>query len=167
MRSYFSIYAPTVVSILLSVAFICEFRVTKVDVNSAFLQTGAAECSVYVVPPREFQDRFMSLWLLLAASYGLVNAKEKFQVQSEALLLKLGLLRLVDIPQLFYAKADGKLTILLAKIVDEILIIVHHDLVEYIIPRFDRKFKIGTVVHDHGPIRYFVLHILQSDNFIV
>lgn len=60
--------------------------------KSGFLQTGAAKRSVYVIPPHKSADRFCCLWLLFSASYGLVNANAKAQVQLDNLLLVLGLL---------------------------------------------------------------------------
>lgn len=53
---------------------------SKIDVNSAFVQTVNAHRDVYVIPPRDPTDRFKCLLLLLTASYGLVNSNANFQV---------------------------------------------------------------------------------------
>lgn len=51
------------------------WRLTKIDVKSASLQTGKAQRNVFVVPPYERKDKPRFLWLLKSAAYGLVDAK--------------------------------------------------------------------------------------------
>ena len=165
MRSDCSMCDPTGVRVLISNATVRKWRISKVDVKSAFLQTGPAERSVYVIPPLVSEDRFRSVWLLLAASYGLVNANAKFQVQSDNLLLDLGMLRVTDIPQLFYAKSNGRLTILLAKIVDDILVTGEVAVFENVLRMFNEKFKFGTIVHGPGKLRYFGFNVIQYDDY--
>ena len=63
MRADCSMCAPMGIRLLISIATIYKWRLTKVDVKSAFLQTGAAERQVFVIPPRESSDRFRSSWL--------------------------------------------------------------------------------------------------------
>lgn len=62
----------------LSTASIEKWRLTKIDVRSAFLKTGRAARDVYVVSPRESSNRSYC-WLLLLVSYGLVNANAKWR----------------------------------------------------------------------------------------
>lgn len=64
-----------------------------------FLQTGRAQCDLYVVPPRESGHK-SELWLLLGAAYGLVNANAKWQVQSDTIFKLLRLKCLHEILQL-------------------------------------------------------------------
>lgn len=123
-----------------------KWKISKLDVKSAFLQTGNAHRDVYVRPLRESTDRFKCLWLLLTASYGMVNANAKFQVQSEELLLSIGLKKVIEITHIFYAKCNGALSIMLAKIIDDILISGSHEVVDDIIQRFNSKFQLGTIV---------------------
>lgn len=93
--------APTGIRILLSLATLFQCCLAKIDFESAFLQNGIAKRDVYVVPPRESNDKKI-LWLLLTASYGLVNANAKWQEQSDELFLSsLGLTQLVYVPQFF------------------------------------------------------------------
>lgn len=58
---------------------------------SAFFETGAAQRSVYVSLPGESEDHYQCLRILHTASYELVNANTKLQVQSDNLLLNMGL----------------------------------------------------------------------------
>ena len=69
--------------LLISIASLYAWRLSKIDVKSAFLQTGKAERDVYVIPPVESGDRGKCAWLLETASYGLVNANAKWQVHSD------------------------------------------------------------------------------------
>ena len=70
------------------IAALYKWRIVKADVKNAFLQTGLAQRDVYVIPPRESMNR-KSLWLLLAAAYGLVNASSKWQLQSDRALINM------------------------------------------------------------------------------
>lgn len=53
-----------------------RWRLIRIDVKTAFLQTGPASGDVYVIPPREYSF-WKELWLLLVATYGLVNWNAK------------------------------------------------------------------------------------------
>lgn len=64
-----SMCIPVGFRVLLSKEYICKWRITKLYVRSEFLQMGAASREVYVVPPRESQDRGSSLWLILTTAY--------------------------------------------------------------------------------------------------
>lgn len=68
---------PVVIRCLHSISTINQWPMMKIDFKSAFLQTGEALRDVYVIPPRECHTR-SHYWLLLAASYGLVNANAKW-----------------------------------------------------------------------------------------
>lgn len=63
---------------LLSVPSFKKWRLTEIDVKSAFLQAGSAARDVYIIPLRESSDR-SQYWLRLAASYDLVTANAKWQ----------------------------------------------------------------------------------------
>lgn len=91
----------------------------KVDVKFAFLQTGAVESDVYVIPPVESEYRGVCLWLLLTAAYGLVIESAKIRVQSDQALFHLGFRQIKMIPQLFYKKRGKKIVVVMCKIVEE------------------------------------------------
>eukprot|EP00178_Gracilaria_changii_P016074 TRINITY_DN453_c0_g1_i1.p1 TRINITY_DN453_c0_g1~~TRINITY_DN453_c0_g1_i1.p1 ORF type:complete len:311 (-),score=40.62 TRINITY_DN453_c0_g1_i1:1250-2182(-) len=69
---------------LLSFVSLFRWTLVKIDVKSAFLQTGCAERDIYVVRPKESKNKSF-YWLLLTAAYGLVNASAKWQDQSDSL----------------------------------------------------------------------------------
>lgn len=165
LRSDCSMCTPTDIQILNSLSTIKNCRLTRVDVKSAFFQTGAAERRDYVIPPRDLEDRYRFLWLLLTASYGLVNANAKFQLQSDSLLLKMGLQCVIEIPQLFYYKLRGQLVALMAEIVDDFSDTGKSDIVEKLLNDMESRFKFGAIVHGPGKCVLFGFIITQDDNF--
>lgn len=159
---------PTGIRILLSLATLFQWCLAKIDFESAFLQTGRAKRDVYVVPPRESNHKNF-LWLLLTASYGLVNANAKWQEQSDELLLSsLGFTQLVYVPQLFYKCDSSGLTILAAvKIVDDVLIAGNKNDIADVITKVQRQYKLGTIIYGPGCFLYYGLQICQSSDFTI
>ena len=94
--------SPIGLRIVCSIASIMSWPLSKVDFDSAFLQSGASMRDVYVCPPKECNSRMKYYWLLLSASYGLVNANSKWQTASDDCLYEFGLEQLSYVPQLFY-----------------------------------------------------------------
>lgn len=74
---------PAGIRLLLSVCNIMKWHVSNIDVSSAYLHFGTATSDAYVIPPKECKDR-SSYWLLLYASYDLVNANAKWQKHSDS-----------------------------------------------------------------------------------
>lgn len=68
---------PTGIRILEYIASDFGWKLYKTEVEAAFLQTGKAQRDVYFRPRREIKMKVSHLWVLLAASYGLVNANAK------------------------------------------------------------------------------------------
>lgn len=56
---------------------------------------------------------------------------------------------------------------IVAKIVEDILVIRRTDVVEDIFRRIYGRFKLGTVVQDPGCIRYFGFNIIQEEVYTV
>lgn len=90
----------TGIRILLSLAGIFQWRLAKINFKSAFLQTGKAKRDVYVISLRESIDKG-KYWLLLIASYGLVNADAEWQEHKDILFINIGLKQLFYVPQFF------------------------------------------------------------------
>lgn len=163
LRSECCMCSPSGVRIVLSIASLRGWRLSKADVKSAFLQTGKAQRDVYVVPPRESLDR-RNRWLLLTAAYGLVNANAKWQDQSDTLLHELGLHQLPVVPQLFHIIQNGQLMLLVAKIVDDILVTGVTNEVDKFLAGFDARFELGTVAHGPGSLRFYGMNIVQNED---
>lgn len=155
---------PIGMRILLSLSIIFHSFLTKIDVKSAFLQTGRAERDIYVVPPKECAVQTF-YWLLKTASYGLVNANAKWQLHSDTTFLDIGLSVLVQIPQLIYLRVDGVLVLVVAKIVDDILITGLPQYKEKFTKMISKVYELGTITHFPGSFPFFGLTITQNDDF--
>lgn len=107
---------PTGIRVLVSIASLFGWRLTKVDAKPASLQTGKGIIDAYVCPPRESTDKSRFLWLLPAAMYGLRNENAKWQVASDEVPIDIGLTQLTVIPQLFYLAKDKKIAAIVAKL---------------------------------------------------
>lgn len=146
---------PAVLRVLESIASLFGWKLYRADVKAAFLQTGAAQRDVYVRPPKESAIMSSHVWLLLTAAYGLVNANAKWQSQFDAVMIALGIAQSKSIPQLFYKKNDGKLTLLVAKIVDDLKAAGTEDNALRFLEEFDKKLKFAEINSGPGKLCHF------------
>lgn len=153
---------PTGIRLLLSIAAIMKWPLSKIDFTSAFLQTGEAQRDVYVIPPRESKDKSMC-WLLLTAAYGLVNAGAKWQDQCDKFFRGLGLKQLTYVPQVFYLKSANTLEMLAVKVVDDVLFAGPVSTVKKVIEKIKKVYELGTIVYGPAAFLFFGLHIVQDD----
>ena len=157
---------PSGFRVLLSIATMMKWFITKIDVKSAFLQSGPATRNVYVIPPKECKDRTFYC-LLLIASYRLVNANAKWQLHSDTTLQDCGLLCVVHLPQLFYKRKDGQLWIIVAKVVDDILVAGSSEARKWLVAKLSSRYAIGTILHTPGRFLFFGLTIEQDEKYTV
>lgn len=68
LRSDCSMCGTLDVKNAISISTIRKWHLSRVDVKSSFLQTGATERSVHFFPPRESRGSFRYLWLSMVAS---------------------------------------------------------------------------------------------------
>lgn len=87
--------------IIFSTAALRKWRLTKIDVTTAFLQTGSAERDVYVLPLRQSRDKERCVWILLTAAYGLIKPNAKWNVLRDTILSYIGFCQTTVLPQLF------------------------------------------------------------------
>lgn len=83
--------SPTGTRVVVTVAGLRKWRITKIDVESAFHQSGPADRKVYVRSPKESKLR-NELWLLLVAGYGFINANFKWNFVSDISVFNIWLL---------------------------------------------------------------------------
>lgn len=72
----------TCLRIGLKIAVMLAWPLRKADVKSDFLQTGAAQRDMYVIPPRKCPDKRF-VFQIDTAAYGLFNANPKWQKMSD------------------------------------------------------------------------------------
>lgn len=102
---------------------------------------------------------------MLAAAYGLVSSNAKFQTQADQFILEICLSHMNVTPQLFYLYRDKNLVLTVAKIVDGLIMTGLKSDVEMFLRRFDERFKLGTIVHGPGVLRFFGMTIEQFDDY--
>ena len=158
---------PVGIRIACSIATMFKWHLAKIDFESAFNNSGDAIPDVYVRPPRESKYRYRYLWLLLAASYGLVNANAKWQEAIDNFLSGVGFNQLVYVPQLFFKKKGDDISVIAVKIVDDILFACPLDLLKSVVNKISSKYKLGTIVYGPGNFRYNGLTISQDTDFII
>ena len=71
----------------------------------------------------------------------------------------------VHIPQLFYKMKNGKLILLAAKVVDDILLSGPKDEKKKFIENLKNYFKVGTIVHGPGNLLFYGLNVFQNENY--
>lgn len=103
-------------------------------------------------------------WLLLTAAYGLVNANAKWQQHSDDFLRSIGFEQLVYVPQLFFKRVDGELSLLAVKVVDDILLAGRKNMLNEFVDKISTKYQIGTIVFGPGSFSFFGLTILQNED---
>jgi Reverse transcriptase (RNA-dependent DNA polymerase) len=142
---------------VLALSAILNLPLFKVDVKAAFLQTGPAKRVVFVRPP---SDLLLpgKLWKLLTTTYGLTEANRIFQRQSDDVIVdpgKMGMQSVHGVKQLFIKRnSTGKIVLLIAKQVDDVLGCGIPEAQDWFITQFDKFFKIGTIVKSPERIRF-------------
>ena len=156
--------SPIGLRLVCSIGTMLSWPISKVDFDSAFLQSGASTRGVYVRPPKESESRVKFYWLLLTASYGFVNANSKWQTASDDCLYEYGLQQLPEVPQLFYLRSGGKLTLVAAKVVDDILIAAPVSRTKDLVAHISSQFKLGTIVYGPTCFEFYGLKIHQDSD---
>lgn len=149
---------------ILTLSAINSWIIVRADVKAAFLKTGEASRDVYVRPPREFKDR-RRYWLLLAAVHGLVNSNATFQTQADDLLLSILLSCVTVVTQVFYLKSNGKLVLLVAAVVDDLLATDVTSYVDDSLVKLNKKFQFGSIVRGPGIIKFYGMKVVRDGDF--
>lgn len=158
---------PTGIRTVQSIATLKRWKLVLGDVKSAFLKTGEAERDVYVKPPQESKMRTSHVWLLMVAAYGLVNSNAKWQHKSDQALINLGLSQSKHIPQLFYKIEKGELTMVIAKVVDDIIAAGIGNTAEQLLSDFGKQYELGKMESGPGNFRFFGINISQNDDLSI
>ena len=154
---------PVGLRILLSICVICNWCFVKIDIKSAFLQSGSAERDVYVAPPRACVKKGF-YWPLLTTAYGLVNANAKWQDHSDSFLRELGFAQFIYVPQLLFKKFNNQLDSLAVKVVEGILVSSVKTILDDFVAKVSTKYKVGTIVRGPETFSFFGLSITQFED---
>lgn len=78
-----------------------------------------------------------------------------------------GLRQPTHVCQLFFQKENGRLVLIVAKIVDDLMIASDGERPMWFLKQFEMKFKFGTVNHGPGELRFFGINTTQNCDFTV
>lgn len=88
----------------------------------------------------------------------------KWQYQLDEQMQLLNLRQVTVLPQLFYQKVNGRLVLLVAKIVDDQHFTGDAARVTPYLTESNERLKLQTVVHGPGQGRFYGLHIVQHED---
>lgn len=166
LRSDCSMCPPAGFRIVTSIATLMKWRLTKIDIKTAFLQSGKAERDVFVALNRKVLTMAI-LWALLTSAYGLMNSNAKLQNISDQVLVNIIFSTLWILLRLFMMQSSSKFMFLLEKIVNDILICRASDLYDTVVTKKKIPFMLETISHGLGLFRFFGLNIIQHDDYSV
>lgn len=159
--------SPVGVRILLSAASLFGWPLSKLDVKMDFFQTRKEARDVYLISPRQSEDREKSLWLLPMAAYGLINSNAKWQVLSDQMQVDLLFVQASLLPQLFLIIHEHLVVAMIAKIVDDLLLTCIPNITTGVIKRINYCFTLDTITQGLGISRYFGLNITQLNDMTI
>lgn len=166
MRSDSSMCSPAEMRIILSTATLRRWCLSKLDVNTGFLQTGQAERDVYVRTRLESAKKGRCVWLLLTTAYGLINANAKWKMLSDLILTDMGFRQAPVLLQLFVLMQNKVLMEIIAMIVDDFSLTGTQSITHPLIARIPFKVEIGTIANGSGHVRYFGINFHQKDDYL-
>ena len=96
-----------------------------------------------------------------------MNANSKWQTASDDCFYAYGLQKLLEVPQFFFVRSNGELSIVAAKVVDDILIAAPTSRAQNLISHICFQFKLGTIVYGPTPFEFYGLQINQGNDMVV
>lgn len=90
----------------------------------------------------------------MTAAYGLVNANEKWQVQSDQVFFQLRLRQCQQVSQLLYLRKFNQLVLVVAKIVYDIKVAGAENTVKKLTAAFHDRFELGSINSGTGNMRF-------------
>lgn len=165
MRSECCMCPPIGVRVILSNAALRKRRIVKIDVKSAFLQSGPDQPDVHVISPWE-SSYHNDLWLLLSAAYGLVSANAGWHMESDPALLSLWLKPIPQIAQLLgIGGSNHDIRLIVIKIVDDTLVTCTDAEIWSFAAEFGKRFPLRSISQGPGEFRFYGLNNLQKEDF--
>lgn len=139
------------IRLLLSLTTFLSFRLGAADISGAYMQSGPIKRDIYVRPPREWAPKSRgSIWKLLKLPYGVSEAGRQWaNVIEEWLTDEMVFEQVRGISQLFLKRAeDGSISMLLAKVTDDLLISGKTDVLKNFLQQLTKKFKVSKSILD-------------------
>ena len=144
-ETYSGVVKAITSNILLAMAAKYDWEVDLVDIVTAFLYAGVKE-RIYVEQPTGFEEEVSKVCLLLRALYGLKQSPREWYETLAEFLLSLGFVRSQYDSCLFLFKSDRGI-VFVAVYVDDIQVVGHRPLVDWIKGRLHDRFKTTDLGH--------------------
>lgn len=153
------------IRILLSLATLFKFYISSIDISAAYLQAGPLKRDVYMRPPKSWTTHVDEIWKLIKPAYGLVESGRLWQLCVEEWMLDYGFTTIPGLPQFFILRREGRICLLVAKVVDDILIAGTDEASKLFYEDISNRFKVGTYVNGAGKeFKFNGLTIYQDPN---
>lgn len=107
------------------------------------------------------------LFFFLTAADRLVNPNARWQNQSDQGIFNMGLEQCKEVLQLFYYKMQGKIVLIVAKLVADLKAAGRGDNAIMFTKKFNESFELGTTWKLPGRMRCFDLNIEQFNDYSV
>lgn len=139
-----------IMRILLSLAAILNFPLGCFDMKGACLQSGQVSRELYVRPPKEWNCKRGVLWKIIKLPYGINEAGRQWATEIASWLLQeANFTRLFGVSQLCIQRdKTSSISLLLAKLTDELLISGSHLSMKTFSQRISSRFSISKSIID-------------------
>jgi hypothetical protein len=149
------------IRLLLSLAVLLNFRLSSIDISGAYLQADPITRDIFVRPPTGWTSPNV-VWKILRPAYGLVESGRLWQLAIERWLFDYGFETLPGLSQFFILRDNsGRITILLAKVVDDLLLAGSVTTMNEFYKALCARFKVGRFICDR-PFTFNALNITQD-----
>ena len=143
----------TTIRLILSLAVCYGFQSGQIDIKAAYFQSGPIRRRIYVRPPRDLL-LFRILWLLLSLPYGIVEAGRQWQLTSDDFLHSIGLQTVSSLPQCFIRKENGKLVLIVGKVVDDFLVAGTPEALRWFSRKINSRFTVGAETYTPHALKF-------------
>jgi Reverse transcriptase (RNA-dependent DNA polymerase) len=149
------------IRLLLSLAVLLNFRLFSIDISGAYLQADPITRDIFVRPPTGWTSPNV-VWKILRPAYGLVESGRLWKLAIERWLFDYGFETLPGLSQFFILRDNsGRITILLAKVVDDLLLAGSVTTMNDFYKALCARFKVGRFTCDR-PFIFNALNITQD-----
>ena len=150
-----------IIRTFICVCILLDFSFATLDIKSAYLQAGKFPRTIFVRPPKGWAEPGI-VWRILKPAYGLVESGRLWQLAIERWFNRQDIFEVDGLPQLFVKHdAEGKIELLIAKVVDDLLIAGKKPAVAAFHELIADRFKVGRFNDDEDVI-FNRLHISRK-----
>lgn len=108
------------VRLVIRLAALMGFNMGTAYIKGAYMKIGPIQREVYVRPPKDCYLKRGCVWRLMKFTYGMADYGRQWLLRVEDWLLgKAGMKRVADVNQVFTRTKDGRIILILAKVIDD------------------------------------------------